>query len=108
MKVSISLILYYYITVLIFFIVFAIFQPKQGNKPKIGKNLLIYDKNEMCYHIHHWILSLIIMILIISIVLISKGLFNTAIVIILGAFSGIMLSGFLYKDFLSIKQKCQT
>lgn len=102
-----SIILPYFITVFIFFIVFAIFQPKQGKHPTIGKNLLIYDKNGMCYHIHHWILSLIIMILIISIVLISKGLFNTTIVIILGAFSGIMLSGFLYKDFLSIKQKCE-
>lgn len=100
-------ILIYCITLFIFFIIFAIFQPKQGHKPKIGKNLLIYDKNGLCYHIHHWMLSLIVILLIISIVLISKGLFNTAIIIILGAFSGIMLSGFLYKDFLSIKQKCE-
>lgn len=100
-------ILTYCISIFVFFIIFAIFGPKQGKKPKIGKNLLIYDKNGMCYHIHHWILSLIIIILVISIVLISKGLFNTAIMIILGVFSGIMLSGFLYKDFLSIKQKCE-
>jgi xanthine/uracil permease len=104
---KVSIILRYFITVFIFFIVFAIFQPKQGHKPKIGKNLLIYDKNGLCYHIHHWMLSLIVILLIISIVLISKGLFNTTIIIILGAFSGIMLSGFLYKDFLSIKQKCE-
>ena len=100
-------VLTYCITVFIFFIIFYIFEPNQGDKPKIGKNLLIYDKNGMCYHIHHWILSLITMILIISIVLISKGFFNIAIIIILGTFSGIMLSGFLYKDFLSIKQKCE-
>jgi len=91
-------ILTYCIVTIIFFVIFASCQPKQGQDPKIGKNFLIYDKNGMCYHIHHWIISMIIMILIISTVLISKGLFNTAITIILGVFSSIMLSGFIYND----------
>ena len=63
---------------------------------------------ECVYHnTFHRILSLIIMILTVSTVLINKGLLNTAIMINLGSFLVNNSKFILYKDLLSIKQKCE-
>ena len=100
----ISRLLIYLISTIITLIIYLIAEPKQGTNN--GVNLLFYGGNSYCYHIHHWIWSTFLIIIVVLSILLSKGVFTPYIIVILGILSGIILSSLKYSDSFSIKQKC--
>ena len=93
-------------TLLITLFIFLKLQPKQNEKPIIGFNLNLYVKNNLCYHIHHWVYMLFIVFIIISSVILSDGQFTEYILFFLGLLIGGSLSDLAYNDFLKFKNQC--
>lgn len=86
--------------------IFLKLQPKQNEKPIIGFNFNLYIKENLCYHIHHWIYMLFIVFIIISTVILSDGEFTEYILFFLGILIGGSLSDLAYTDFLEFKNQC--
>ena len=93
--------------IIIGFILFFIFgSGKEGGNPKIGFNAILYRGNGNCIHIHHWVISAIIA-LIITITIIASGCyFNNIIFIVYGFLLGASLEDLRYKDFMKFEKKC--
>ena len=86
--------------------IFLKLQPKQNEKPIIGFNFNLYIKENLCYHIHHWVYMLFIVFIIISTVILSDGEFTEYILFFLGILIGGSLSDLAYTDFLEFKNQC--
>lgn len=93
-------------TLLITLTIFLKLQPKQNEKPIIGFNFNLYIKENLCYHIHHWVYMLFIVFIIISTVILSDGEFTEYILFFLGILIGGSLSDLAYTDFLQFKNQC--
>lgn len=94
-------------SILISLLLVLLLGPKQDESPDIGFNLKIYYKNNTCFHIHHWMYMLLLIFIIVSSVLISKGSFNNSIFAILGILIGASLGNLKYSDWYQIKKPCK-
>ncbi len=90
-------------------ILFILFQPKQGQSPSIGFNLVMKYKNNYCVHIHHWVyMMLLAIITIVSILVlnIKNKCHNNMIMVWLGFLLGGSASDLVYNDFCVFLVKC--
>jgi hypothetical protein len=93
--------------VIIGFVLFYIFgAKKEGDKPKIGLNMILYTGNGNCVHIHHWVLAAITSLIITATVLSTCKNFNPIIIFVYGFLLGSSFEDLLYKDFTKFNQKC--
>lgn len=95
------------VTIIASVVFFLITEPPEKGKPLIGFNILLYKSNDMCYHIHHWMYMIILVLLISIIVIVSNGVFNKKILMIIGFLIGGILGDLKYKDFEVVLQKCE-
>lgn len=92
------------IGVIIGFTLFYFFgAEKEGAKPKIGFNMIFYFGEKNCFHIHHWMLFLLIALIITIVVIFGRFYFNPVIFFLYGLLLGASLEDLRYKDFLKIK-----
>jgi len=71
---------------------FTLFELFSGRKEgKVGIFILFLKTKKHAYHIHHWIVSLIILIILLS--------FSIKIPFLLGFLIGSIIQGWTYKDF---------
>jgi hypothetical protein len=80
-----------------FFFMFVInYIPKKTNQK------LILHFNQFCFHIHHWIIGILLLVLAFLVKYSNETVFN----IIIGLLAGFVLEGFLFKDMFNILVKC--
>lgn len=87
---------------------FLMLQPKQGKNPHVGFNLKIYDTNNQCYHIHHWMYMGLLIALVMATIVISGGQFNLPITVFVGFLTGASISDYVYCDSCKIKGTCSS
>ena len=95
--------------VLIGFIVFSYACNKMGEQPKIGMNIYIYLSKKEVFHLHHWLISLIILFILFVTIYFSGGDFNLPIIqITIGFLIGMFLSGMKYDDKFDFIEKIKS
>ena len=85
--------------VLIGFIIFSYACNKMGEQPKIGMNIYVYLSKKEVFHLHHWLIALIILFILSITIYFGDGNFNLPIIqITIGFLIGMFLSGIKYSD----------
>ena len=83
------------IGIIIGFFIFEVFSGRKEGK--IGNSILILETKKYDYHLHHWMIFLLILIILLAIEYHNDFIYGLVI--------GIIVHGLTYKDFYEIRTK---
>jgi len=84
------------------FMFYLIIDNGEKQTPKLYKSIIIHYMNNK-YHLHHWIIFLILFLILIPIIVVYK--YTNLIALIMGICLGSILQGLTYNDAFEIKIK---
>ena len=76
---------------------FLLTQPKRDQAPAIGFSTIIYNQKH-CYNIHHWVYMMSCSLLIVSVIILSHGIFVPSLIMTLGCLTGGSFSDIYYRN----------
>ena len=79
---------------------------KEGSKPKIGFNTVLYIGDGNCVHIHHWVHAAITALIMTATIIFTCNFFTPVILFAYGFLLGASLEDLRYKDFMKFRKKC--
>ena len=97
------------VAVVISFLLFLLLGAKRtGEKPIVGFSIILYEGNNVCLHIHHWMYMFVIALLVAIVIFLSNGQVTAPILALYGFLLGGSLASLRYKDSLHVRVPCSS
>jgi len=107
MKRKHEIITYFTIGFVIGLVIFLTFGSHRETKfPKVGGHLYMVLPNNRCFHIHHWIICSVSLILILILAFSFQCRFNILLLFLMGFLTAGTLDGLLYHDRFDLMERC--